>query len=593
MAVYSYDSLNRLTNMVDAVGTTKYTYTAGNQVRTEIPPSILSAGTITNTYVNRSRTLMTLQQRTGWSQWTNAFGYDAAARLTNVTSPAGVFSYSFGSRPSPLVSRLSLPNTAYITNTFDSVARLTGTYLDTSANAVLDSAIYGYNWGNQRTTFTNAAGAYVQYSYDPIGQLKVANSSVSTENRGYSYDSAWNLNRLTNNGTPSTFSVDVKNQLTADPNSGTDTYDSNGNLVQRTISGGTLVYGYDDENRLTSVVLGTTFNSVFAYDGLSRLRSRTDYWWTGTNWYQNGGAAYIYDGSRMIQERNGSGTPVVSYTRGTDLSGSLEGAGGIGGLLARSSGYSAGNWTTHHFYHADGNGNITYLVDSSQALAASYRYDPFGNTISSSGPIAATNLYRFSSQLIDLNTGMYAYLYRFYDPSLQRWLNRDPIGEPGGLNLYVYVWNNSIRYSDAFGLTDAADLARLLQDTQNLQNQLNRQLQAQKALQDSIKNLEDAMSEADPDSPWYEQAEGWLDRLNQNLSRSTCASDQTAGDLLQKKTDYFRALEDYNYNRWYRKALRGARDVGEGLLDAIIVLSTRMLYLAPGQIPPSQGQPVS
>jgi hypothetical protein len=48
---------------------------------------------------------------------------------------------------------------------------------------------------------------------------------------------------------------------------------------------------------------------------------------------------------RVIQERDGSNNPLVSYTRGTDLSGSMEGAGGIGGLLARSSGYSSGNLT--------------------------------------------------------------------------------------------------------------------------------------------------------------------------------------------------------------------------------------------------------
>jgi YD repeat-containing protein len=264
--------------MVDANGTTKYTYTAGNQVWTEVQGT--SSSTVTNTYVNRLRTLLTLQQRTGWPLWTNAFAYDAAGRLTNVTSPAGVFSYNFGSRPSALVSRLSLPNTSYITNTFDSVARLTGTYLENSANTILDSAVHGYNQANQRTAFTNAAGTYVQYSYDPIGQLKVADSSVNTEDRGYFYDAAWNLNWLTNNGTASSFSVDGKNQLTADPNSGTDTYDSNGNLVQRTVAGGTLVYGYDDENRLTNIVYGTSWNSQFYYDGLSRLRSRVDYFWT-------------------------------------------------------------------------------------------------------------------------------------------------------------------------------------------------------------------------------------------------------------------------------------------------------------------------
>ena len=100
-------------------------------------------------------------------------------------------------------------------------------------------------------------------------------------------------------------------------------------------------------------------------------------------------------------------------------------------MLARSSGYSGGNWSTHYFYQADGNGNITYLVDSSQALAASYRYDSFGNTLSSSGTQASANAYRFSSKEINADSGMYCYGYRFYDPTLQRWLNRDPLGERG------------------------------------------------------------------------------------------------------------------------------------------------------------------
>ena len=76
----------------------------------------------------------------------------------------------------------------------------------------------------------------------------------------------------------------------------------------------------------------------------------------------------------VIQERNSFNTPTVTYTRGTDLSGTLQGAGGIGGLLARSSGYSSGSWSTHNHYHAEGNGNITYLVNSSQTVAATYRF---------------------------------------------------------------------------------------------------------------------------------------------------------------------------------------------------------------------------
>jgi RHS repeat-associated protein len=164
----------------------------------------------------------------------------------------------------------------------------------------------------------------------------------------------------------------------------------------------------------------------------------------------------------VIQERDGSNNPTVSYTRGADLSRSFGGAGGIGGLLARSSGYSSstGNWSTHYCYHADGNGNITYLVDSSQNLAASYRYDPFGNTLSSTGTIAAANVYRFSSKEAHANSGSYYYLYRFYDPNLQRWLNRDPLGELGAINLYSFAGNRPIILIDPYGLFSPSQFLR-------------------------------------------------------------------------------------------------------------------------------------
>lgn len=132
-------------------------------------------------------------------------------------------------------------------------------------------------------------------------------------------------------------------------------------------------------------------------------------------------------GWRLAQERNGSNVPPVSYTRGNDLSGSMEGAGGIGGLLARSGGHSSGTWSDHNFYHADGNGNVTYLVNSSQGLAARYKYDAYGNTLSQSGTLANANVYQFSSKeqvvidpegIFEFGT-LYYYGYRFYAPNLQ------------------------------------------------------------------------------------------------------------------------------------------------------------------------------
>ena len=107
-----------------------------------------------------------------------------------------------------------------------------------------------------------------------------------------------------------------------------------------------------------------------------------------------------------------------------------------GELRARSHGYNAGNWSTHNFYHADGNGNVTALVNSAGTLQASYKYDPYGRYLSQSGALASANVLRFSSKpWVGFNgsttSGLYAYGYRFYDPYLQRWVNTDPVAEPG------------------------------------------------------------------------------------------------------------------------------------------------------------------
>jgi RHS repeat-associated protein len=241
-------------------------------------------------------------------------------------------------------------------------------------------------------------------------------------------------------------------------------YDWNGNL---TSTSDYRSYSYDDENQLTRAEQYQQWRTDFLYDGLGRLRVRAEYVWLGGGWYPNGETRYIYDGRLVIQERNSSNTPTVSYTRGIDLSGTLHVSGGIGGLLARSHGYSGGSWSTHNYYHADGGGNVTYIINASQAMVAIYKYDPYGKTLSSSGTLAGANVYRFSSKEIHLNSGLYYYGYRFYDPNLQRWLNQDPIcefgfrtrrllrtyhGKPNKKNLYTFVANSPNSKWDYLGL---------------------------------------------------------------------------------------------------------------------------------------------
>jgi len=307
-------------------------------------------------------------------------------------------------------------------------------------------------WGGLNSP-TNDFSLKTEFVYDGRGRLRkrteyLYQSALASEDRGYLYDAAWNLSKRTNNAGTDTFFVDSKNQYSSGPG-GSFTYDDNGNLAYYGQTfGWERYFTYDAENQLVSVEVPGYFKSTFTYDGHGRRRQRTEYTWNGSSWVFAQTINYIYDGMRVIQERDNSGNaPLVSYTRGSDLSGTVEGAGGIGGMLARSHAYQSGSgsFTNHNFYHADGNGNITYMVNSSQSMVASYRYDPYGNTISSSGTLASANLYRFSSKEVDSNytdSGLYYYGYRWYDPNLQRWLNRDPISETGGINLYGFVRND-------------------------------------------------------------------------------------------------------------------------------------------------------
>ena len=227
------------------------------------------------------------------------------------------------------------------------------------------------------------------------------------------------------------------NELTGDtnsvtvnlPSSASYTYDLNGNLL----SDGTRNFGYDDENQLVSVCVAGAWSNNFAYDGLMRKRMERDYSWNGSLWVETNEVRFVYDGNLVLQERDANNLPQVTYTRGNDLSGTLQGAGGIGGLLARTDmgGLITGDSQANAYYFSDPQGNVVGLVNTNGLLVAHYKYDPFGNLIAMSGPLASANRYRFSSKEWNENEGLYYYGYRFYDPNLQRWPNRDPLGEPG------------------------------------------------------------------------------------------------------------------------------------------------------------------
>ena len=217
---------------------------------------------------------------------------------------------------------------------------------------------------------------------------------------------------------------------------------------------GVLVW--DAENRLTSMTALTTIPDAakkkleFTYDYMGRRISKKTYTWdAGTSSYTLlATRLFVYDAWNLVAELNANGTALRTYTWGQDLSGSMQGAGGVGGLLAINNTSDAST----HFVTMDGNGNVMALLNADTGVvSAEYEYGPFGEPIKATGPMAKANPFTFSTKYTDQESGLLYYGYRYLNASTGRWLSRDPIEEWGGINLYGICSNNPVCCIDSFG----------------------------------------------------------------------------------------------------------------------------------------------
>ena len=163
----------------------------------------------------------------------------------------------------------------------------------------------------------------------------------------------------------------------------------------------------------------------------------------------NATTTFFYDDWNLVEERIAyadNTTSTIRYYWGKDLSGTLQGAGGVGGLL----------WLTVdgtiYIPCYDNNGNVTRYLSVNGGTFARYSYDAFGRLIARVGRRASFFRHRFSTKYYDTETGLYYYGYRFYHPGLMRWPNRDPLEEEGGVNLFEYCRNSPMIVYDLLGM---------------------------------------------------------------------------------------------------------------------------------------------
>ena len=227
-------------------------------------------------------------------------------------------------------------------------------------------------------------------------------------------------------------------------------------------------------------MISNFYNLGFGYDARSRLISASDLVFTNnecrldlivSNRYDHIGRrvkkitrdseiTFFYDGWNLVEERiayaNGT-TATINYYWGKDLSGTLQGAGGVGGLLyltVHSSSPTNSPIPDAQLYIPcyDNNGNVTRYLDANGNTVVQYGYDAFGDVLAYAIYGSDFFRHRFSTKYFDDETGLYYYGYRFYCTWLMRWLTRDPIGEEVEVNLYRFCRNSGLTRVDINGL---------------------------------------------------------------------------------------------------------------------------------------------
>ncbi len=444
---HTYDKLNRLTKRDYPLGTdTTYTYdqTASTNPKGRLTTLTDSTGNTRYYYDKLGRTTKTIKTVTNGvtsSSYTTQTTYDALGRTKSVTYPDSEtvsYTYDTGGNLSSVKSTsttyasysgynalgqtggITYGNgieTAYTYNADNGLLKTIDT--ETSSGTDLINRSYTFdNTGNITYITDNVNSANTQsFTYDALDRLTNA-SSTSYGSLTYAYDTIGNF--TSKRGVTYTYSSTTRpHAVTATSNGKTYTYDDNGNMTADTDR--TISYNYD--NKPGSITKGST-TALLYYDGTgARVKKQT------------GTTSTIYIG-KLYEKR---GTTTTRYI--------------FAGTTRIASIVTSGSTDNTYYYHQDHLGSSSVITNASGTKVEEVHYYPFGETRTDTGSYKVSH--KFTSQELDIETGLYYYNARYYNPVLGRFISADTIvpdpTNPQALNRYSYVLNNPIKYTDPSG----------------------------------------------------------------------------------------------------------------------------------------------
>ena len=399
---YTYDKDGRMTNRTTVEGATAYTYDNNGNLLTVTDNN----GTISRTYDNLNRV----------TSYTNANGDTIGYEYDNVGN----------------ITKLTYPDSKEVTYTYNADNQMTSV---TDWNG--HKTTYAYDENGRLSKINRPDGSTETYTYNVIGQLltavdKSANGTVINE-YSYAYDADGNIiteNSL-NEPVASDFGIDsaemgygLANQLNSF-NGVPISYDKDGNMLSTPLSDkwGTLTY--DSLNNLTDIT--TSAGAIaYDYDAEGYRTSKTEYGIT-TDFVVNPNAEL----SQVLTSTTNGETTYYVY--------------GLG-LVSQE------NSEGYKLYHYDYRGSTTAITNINGTVTDTVYYDPYGNVVKRSGTTEIPFLYVGKYGVETDTNGLYYMRARYYNPTIQRFINVDPIRDR--YNWYNYCDNSSITRIDPHGLTD-------------------------------------------------------------------------------------------------------------------------------------------